>query len=121
VDESYNPGANITNLTFVNTAGTTNFTEARLNYYIPNRSTNSNPPTYANITGADRNDPVQLNITGDNETLNPPLTLQGESTSKIVLKFEGGSVEPGDWYLITFELESGERRLFVVSTNYAGI
>jgi len=111
VSEGLN-GSNVTG-EFINTAGTTNLTEVRLNYYRPARN-NNNPPSNVSVI-ASGNTSARVDINGPNETLDPRIALQGDdAVTNVVFQFENGTVNPDDWFAVTFEFETGERRLFVV-------
>lgn len=110
VNETQN-GNNVT-ATFVNTGGATNFTEARLNYYRPTRN-NNNPPKDVDVI-ASGSVSRQLDINGPNRSLNPRILLQGDASTNVIFRFENGTVNPDDWFAVTLEFETGERRLFIV-------
>jgi hypothetical protein len=106
-------GDNVT-AEFINTAGTTNLTEVRLNYYRPARNNNDPPGNVSVIASGAAS--ARVDINGPNETLDPRVTLQGNNAvTSVVFQFENGTVNPDDWFAVTFEFETGERRLFIVA------
>jgi hypothetical protein len=95
-------------LIFNNTGGTNNFTEARVNFYSPTNN-NNNPPTEVTING------TTLQVPGDFTTLTENVRLRGGGVdTEVVLDFNN-RVRPGDFFVITFELETGETALYFVA------
>jgi len=99
-------------LFFNNTGGTNNFTAARINFY----NAQSQEPDTATVRENNEPDSATLDVPGDFETFNPDITLDGNGTvTEVELEFSGGNVNPNDWFVITFELETGETALYFVS------
>lgn len=100
-------------LTFNNTAGRNNFTSARINFYQSNSQGNN--PTEAEISDADSaSTSATLPIRGDFRTLDPEITLDGDgATTGVELAFDGNT-SPGDWFVLTARLETGETALYFV-------
>lgn len=94
-------------LTFNNTGRTNNFTEARVNFYSPTNN-NNNPPTEVTING------TTLQVPGDFTTLTEKVRLRGNGVTTVVLDFNG-RVRPGDFFVATFQLETGETALYFVA------
>jgi len=104
VDESRS--GSTMSLFFNNTAGTTNFTEGRINFY---EGQGGNDPTEANISGIET-----LEIGGDFKTIDPGITLEGDGTvTEVTLDFDK-NVNQNDWFIITLRLETGESALYFV-------
>ena len=102
-------------LTFNNTADTTNFTRARINFY---NNDGGQAPTRAELFAA--NDPTvraNLAITGDFRDISPPLTIAGKDTTNMRLTFDGTGNMQGDWFVITIIFESGERGQYFVTRS----
>jgi len=97
-------------LTFNNTADTNNFTRARINFY----NEQSNKPNDADVSVAGEPVSATLTVEGDFETLDPKMTLEAEATTDVTLTFNR-ELNPNDWFVITFELETGESALYFVS------
>lgn len=94
-------------LTFNNTGGANNFTEARVNFYSPTNN-NNNPPTEVTING------TTLQVPGDFTTLTEKVRLRGDGATTVVLDFNN-RVRPGDFFVVTFQLETGETALYFVA------
>jgi len=98
-------------LTFNNTAGTNNFTAGRINFY---QGPGNNQPTEANVSAVGESRSATMQIEGEFEEFSPKITLPGDGTrTDIVLEFDRGT-NSNDWFVLTFELESGETALYFV-------
>jgi hypothetical protein len=95
-------------ITFENQAGTTNISEARVNFY-PGTAT---AVEYINDPLASRT--VNWNIGDDFKLLDPPIELTGNATTDITFGFD--KVDGNDeWWVLTVIFESGEQGTYFVS------
>ncbi|MFB6143239.1 MAG: hypothetical protein ABEJ30_07855 [Halorientalis sp.] len=99
-------------LSFNNTAGATNVTQARLNFY----EGQGTEPTQADIARAGEPVSATLVIGEDFETLDPDIRLDGESVTVVDLTFDR-NVNPNDWFVLTLQLETGQTATYFVSAG----
>jgi len=110
VDET-RTGSSSVRLAFNNTAGTNNFTEGRINFY---EGQGGNQPTLATIAATGEPTSATLAVRGDFQTFDPDITLRGNGTvTTVELDFDQNP-NPNDWFIITLQLETGERALYFV-------
>lgn len=103
-------GSSIT-LTFNNTAGTNNFTRGRINFY---QSPGGNIPTTADVSLAGSgNVSATLEVEGNYEDFSPKIEIEGETTTDVVMDFDRNP-SGNDWFVITWELETGESAIYFV-------
>ena len=101
----------VVSLDFNNTAGTNNFTQGRINFY---EGQGGNQPTQATIAATAEPTSATLAVRGDFQTFNPDITLRGNGTvTTVELDFDQNP-NPNDWFIITLQLETGERALYFV-------
>ncbi len=106
---------NTVTLFFNNTAGTNNFTEGRINFY---EAQTGNTPTEGTVQLQDGSTQT-LNVSGDWESFDPAIELEGNgTTTNVSIEFDG-NVNPNDWFVVSFKLESGETGLYFVSLRNA--
>jgi hypothetical protein len=102
-------GSSVT-LTFNNTAGTNNFTRGRINYYD---SPGGSQPTEATVRVAGEPDSATLSIGANFEEFDPDLTVEGETTTNVEMDFDKNP-NSNAWYVLTFQLETGETAVYFV-------
>lgn len=116
VDSERQQNADRWEATFNNTAATTNWTEARVNFYSV--SMGSKASTLENITfpaGEEPDDYDGLNwgIGDDFESFDPPLIVPGEN--ELTMRFEFNDVNPNDgFFVFTVIFESGEQGTYFI-------
>jgi hypothetical protein len=100
-------------LFFNNTAGTNNFTEGRVNFY----DAQGNGPSEADISKVGEPVSATLQVRGDFKQFDPDISLEGNNTvTEVTLDFDNNP-NPNDWFIITFQLETGERALYFVPAS----
>jgi len=100
-------------LQFNNTAGTTNFTRARINFYS---NDGGQAPSEADLlTDGDPTVRATLRIAGDYDDISPPLTITGKDTTNMRLTFDGTGNLGGDWFVLTIVFESGQTGQYFVT------
>ena len=113
--EDENRNGNNVSMTFNNSAGTVNITEARLNFYS---AQSGNTPSEGDIQLPDGSSQT-LQIGGPWETLDPEIELRGDDTETQVNVVFDGTVSPNDWFVISLEFEDGKTELYFVSLRDA--
>lgn len=109
-DES--TSSSTTTLTFNNTGGTNNITEARINFY----EGSGNNPSSADISaGGDQRGNL---VVGDPfTTLSPKIELVGDGTTTDVQLIWDQNPGSNEWFILTIKLETGETGLYFVPTG----
>jgi hypothetical protein len=116
VDENLEGNGNVT-LFFNNTGGNNSFTQARINFY-QSQSANkpSNADLYADVDGDGSPESISptVSVGGSFETLDPDITLEGSgAVTEVIIDFDRDP-NPNDFFIITFELETGETSTYFV-------
>jgi hypothetical protein len=108
--ESETVSGSTATLTFNNTAGTNNFTRGRINFYD---SPGQNQPTEATVRVAGEPDSATLLIGGQYEEFDPDLSIEGETTTDVEMEFDRNPSNNA-WFVVTFQLETGESAVYFV-------
>lgn len=102
-------GSEVT-LKFNNTADSTNFTDARINFYDGNANS-------AEIRKSGESISATLVVGNDFVDLDPQIELEGDGTINEVVLDLNQNPSSNDWFVVTFIFESGEQGLYFVGVN----